>query len=112
MVLLDLLNAALCGKFGAQRKICPTAALCYLLLPAFLASANIPSIELDNTFRSCDSSNLSAVYFPLAASAKGSAAPKNGAKAGTIVTASPPPAIKADFMCFALYFPFNISTSF
>jgi len=21
-------NAALCGKFGAQRKICPTTALC------------------------------------------------------------------------------------
>src|SRR5690606_41788756 len=24
-------NAALCGKFGAQRKICPTAAPCYAL---------------------------------------------------------------------------------
>ena len=25
---LEKENAALCGKFGAQRKICPTAALC------------------------------------------------------------------------------------
>jgi len=25
---IDKVNAALCGKFGAQRKICPTAALC------------------------------------------------------------------------------------
>ena len=29
-------NAALCGKFGAQRKICPTAAPCYANLPAYL----------------------------------------------------------------------------
>src|SRR5690606_8680714 len=27
--MLFLPNAALCGKLGAQRKICPTAALCY-----------------------------------------------------------------------------------
>jgi hypothetical protein len=26
-------NAALCGKFAAQRKICPTAAPCYAMPP-------------------------------------------------------------------------------
>src|SRR6056297_2924100 len=26
-------NTVLCGKFGAQREICPTAALCYAFLP-------------------------------------------------------------------------------
>lgn len=35
--LVGAANAALCGKFGAQRKICPTAAPCYaiLLAPSF-----------------------------------------------------------------------------
>jgi hypothetical protein len=31
-------NAALCGKFEAQRKICPTAAPRYASLPAYLTS--------------------------------------------------------------------------
>lgn len=30
LILILLSNAALCGKFGAQQKICPTAAPCYI----------------------------------------------------------------------------------
>ena len=28
-------NAALCGKFGAQRETCPTAVPCYMPMPYF-----------------------------------------------------------------------------
>ena len=41
-------NAALCGKFGAQRKICPTAAPCYassILTPNFLTRLLLISLS-------------------------------------------------------------------